>query len=274
MVKAIKNIFIPSEIELSNGKKVKPKKSVTPYVIILLTIAIYISVQITGFKMSVLIERGNQFFIILKEMILFDYTYIPYVLEPVIETVKMSIVGTVIGCFFALPVAVISSNNINSSKLILVFTRIILSLVRTIPVLITALIMTYIFGIGTFAGTIAIGIFSFGIVTKMLYEQIETVNMDAYMAIQSTGASKIRAFFNGVMPQILPSFLSISLYTFEINVRNAAILGYVGAGGIGLLINERIGWRDYDKVGAILVVLFITVILIEVTSRYLRKRLT
>lgn len=76
------------------------------------------------------------------------------------------------------------------------------------------------------------------------------------------------------MPQILPTYLSTYLYSFEINVRYATILGYVGAGGIGLILNEKIGWREYDKVGMILVMLFITVVLIEYTSKYIREKLS
>jgi phosphonate transport system permease protein len=143
-----------------------------------------------------------------------------------------------------------------------------------LPTLIIALIATYIFGIGTFAGTLAIGIFTFAIVAKMLFEQIETVDMGPFEAMESLGATKVQAFIASIIPQLLPTYLSICLYSFEINVRYAAILGYVGAGGIGLLLDEKLGWREYSKAGMVLFMLFITVVLIESLSRYFRKRLT
>jgi len=108
---------------------------------------------------------------------------------------------------------------------------------------------------------------------KMLYEQIETVDMNPFEAMEALGANKIQSFATSVVPQVLPSYLSICLYNFEINVRNAAILGYVGAGGIGLILDEQFGWRSYERAGIILFMLFITVVLIESISRYLRERL-
>ena len=93
-------------------------------------------------------------------------------------------------------------------------------------------------GFGVLAGTVAIMIFTFAIMSKMLYERIETIDMGAYLAIEATGATKTRAFFTAVIPQIMGTYLSLSLYSFEINIRYAAILGYVGAGGIGVILNN------------------------------------
>ena len=108
---------------------------------------------------------------------------------------------------------------------------------------------------------------------KLLYEQIESVNMDAYEAMHSMGLTTIGAFRYGIFPQILPNYLSTSLFCFEGNVRYAAILGYVGAGGIGLLLNESLGWRNYANVGMILILLVLTVFIIENVSEYFRKKL-
>jgi phosphonate transport system permease protein len=107
--------------------------------------------------------------------------------------------------------------------------------------------------------------------TKMLYEVIETIDLGAFTAIESTGADKARAFSAAVIPQIMPAFLSTSLYSFEINVRGSAILGFVGAGGIGMLLNDSMGLRDYGKVSLMLIVLLTTVILIESASRRIRR---
>ena len=264
MLKAIKNIFKPEKIVLSDGQEIQPPKSIVPYVIIGLVISILIASNVTGFSFSTIMERGNQFFIILKDMIPPDFSYAKSVLSPLLDTIKMSVLGSMIGCFLAIPFAIVSSVNINKSKIVLNLVRFVLSITRTLPTLIIALVATYIFGLGTFAGTVAITIFSFGLVVKMLYEKIETVDMGPFEAME---------FIGTIMPQILPSYLSICLYTFEINVRYAAILGYVGAGGIGLILNEKIGWREYDKLGMILIMLFITVVIIENVSKYIRERL-
>lgn len=152
--------------------------------------------------------------------------------------------------------------------------RVFLSLVRTLPTLVTALIATYMFGLGTMAGTFAIAVFTFAYVGKQLYEQIETVDMGAYEAMEALGSTKSRAFLSAILPQVLPVYLSICLFCFEGNVRYASILGYVGAGGLGLILNEKIGWRDYSSVGMILIVLFITVLVIESISQYIRRKLS
>lgn len=273
MIKSIKNIFIPEKIELSNGKSVQAPKSLLPYVIIGLVVAIAIAVNVTGFNMSTIINRGNQFFVILQNMFPPDFSFAKNVLPALIETIKMSLLGSMIGSALAIPFAILSSVNIMKSKVVLVIVRIAQSILRTLPTLIIALVATYVFGLGTFAGTVAISIFTFGLVVKMLYEKIETVDMGPFEAMEAVGATKLKAFIGAIMPQILPSYFSICLYSLEINVRYAAILGYVGAGGIGLILNEKIGWREYDKVGMILVMLFITVVIIENISKYLRERL-
>ena len=129
-------------------------------------------------------------------------------------------------------------------------------------------------GLGTMAGTCAIAVFTFAYVGKQLFEVIETVDMGPFEAMEALGATRIRAFVTSVFPQVLPTYLSVSLFCLEGNVRYASILGYVGAGGLGLIMNEKIGWREYDSLGMILIVLFITVLIIEGISHALRKRLT
>ena len=191
-----------------------------------------------------------------------------------LDTIKMSIMGSVIGCLLALPYAVAASANINRNKVSLSVLRFILNIIRTLPTLVIASLCALVFGLGTFAGTVAIVIFTFGVVTKMLYESIETINMGPFEALESAGADKFRAFWSAVFPQVLPTYLSHCLYSFEMNVRAASILGYVGAGGLGILIDERIGWRDYNGLGTVLLTLFVAVLIIENLSQFLRSKLS
>ena len=267
-------IFKPKTIVLENGKTIEEKRSRTPMVLIILFIACAISVKVTGFKMSTLLTRGNQFFAILERMFPPKFSYINSIWTPLFDTIKMSFLGSFIGSALAIPMALIASSNIIKNKVVIALSRFFLSIVRTLPTLVTALIATYIFGLGTTAGTTAIAIFTFSYIGKLLYEQIETVDMGPFEAMESMGSTNIRSFISAILPQILPGYLSNSLYCFEGNVRYASILGYVGAGGLGLILNENIGWREYDKVGMILLVLFITVVLIEWISHWLRSKLT
>lgn len=270
---SLKKLIIPERITLNNGKEVKPPVSKTPIIVLVLIVIVAISIEITGFKLSTIIKNGHQFTSILKQMIPPNWDYASEVIGPLKETIQMSFIGSLVGTILAVPFAILSSVNINHNKMILLFTRAFLSIIRTLPTLVIALIATYIFDLGPFPGSVAIAVFTLGLVAKMTYEKIETVDMGPFEAAEALGSTKLKAFIATIVPQVLPSYLSNCLYCFEGNVRYAAILGYVGAGGIGLILNEKIGWREYDKVGMILLLLFVTVIIIEYTSKYIRGKL-
>lgn len=267
-------LFPPRIMELPNGKKVEEKRSRTPMIAALLLVCVAVSVRVTGFSLTTLITRGSYFFDILKRMFPPNTGYISSVWKPLFDTIKMSFLGSFIGAALAVPMAFAASGNMVRNRIFSAAARFILSVLRTLPTLVTALIATYIFGLGTTAGTTAIAVFTFSYLGKLLYEQIETADMGPFDAMEAMGAGRIRCFIGAIVPQILPGYLSNSLYCFEGNVRYASILGYVGAGGLGLILNENIGWREYDKVGMILLILFVTVVIIEYISHALRQKLT
>ena len=267
-------IFKPEIITLENGHTVTRPRSRTPLIALLVFIALAVSVRVTGFNLAIIVRRANQLTKILSQIFQPDPSVFSKVVTPLLDTIKMSVMGSVIGCLLALPYAVAASANINRNKVSLSILRFILNIVRTLPTLVIASICALVFGLGTFAGTVAIVIFTFGVVTKMLYESIETINMGPFEALESAGADKFRAFWSAVFPQVLPTYLSHCLYSFEMNVRASAILGYVGAGGLGITINERIGWRDYNSLGTVLLSLFVVVVIIDFFSEYLRKKLS
>ena len=266
-------IFKPELIVLENGHEVKRPRSKMPLIILCLLIVLAFSIKMTGFDIGIIIKRFNQLGVILGKIFQPDFTFFPKVIGPLIDTIKMSLLGTIIGCTLALPIAILSSANINKNKIVLSLCKFLLAIVRTLPTIIIATIAALIFSLGTFAGTVAITIFTFGVVGKMLFESIETIDMGPFEAMESMGANKFEAFWSACIPQIFPTYLSHCLYCFEMNIRAASILGYVGAGGLGLLINERIGWRDYNSLGTVLLVLFIAVVLVDFLSTYFRKKL-
>ena len=267
-------IFKPQVITLANGHSVRRRRSRAPLIVVLLALAIWLSLRMTGFDIAVVIHKFNKMLDLLAKIFQPNWEFFPKVISPLMDTIKMSVLGTVIGCVLALPVAILSSSNINRSLPLVSFFRFILALIRTLPTLIIALVCALIFSLGTFSGTVAIAIFTFGIVAKMLFESIETIDMGPFEAMEALGANKFQAFWSACVPQILPVYLSHSLYCFEMNIRASAILGYVGAGGLGITINERIGWRDYNSLGMVLLSLFVVVIAIDFFSEYLRKKLS
>lgn len=266
-------IFKPETITLENGHSIVRQKSRVPLIVATVLIVMAISIFLTGFDLKIVIKRGHQLTVILSQIFHPDMSFLPKVIGPLVDTIEMSLLGTFIGCTLALPVAVLASSNINKNHTVLWLIRFILSVIRTFPTIIVATVFALIFSLGTFAGTVAIVIFTFGVVTKMLYEAIETIDMGPFEAMLSLGANKFEAFWSACMPQILPTYFDYCLYCFEMNVRAASILGYVGAGGLGILINERIGWRDYYGLGTVLLSLFVVVVIINQLSDYLRRKL-
>lgn len=267
-------IFPPETMTLPDGKQVKRPRSRMPLAVLVLVMMTLLSVRITGFDLKLLCNRMHEFFVILGQMFSAPaWGYLPQVWQPLLDTVKMSLLGSFIGSVLVVPFAMLASTNVVKSHVIVGTVRLFLSIVRTLPTLVSALIATYVFGLGTLAGTTAIAIFTFAYIGKILYEEIETVDMGAFEAMEAMGATRVQAFLSTIVPQILPPYISNCLFCFEGNVRYASILGYVGAGGLGLILNEKIGWREYDSVGVILIALFVTVFLIESLSRAIRKRL-
>lgn len=264
--------LLNEEIVLENGKKVLRPKSKTPLIVLIVLIFTRISVNVTGFNFEVF-ENSANFFEILKGMFPPEFAYTPEVINPLLDTIKMSLLGSFLGALASMPIAILASNNIIKSKIVNSFFKLFLSILRTIPSLVMALIATYIWGVGTFAGTVAIFMFSLSYVGKLLYESIETVDMGAFESMESMGFTKFYAFRYAILPVVLPSFISTALFNFEGNVRYAAILGYVGAGGIGLILNERFAWREYQQVGMIILMLLLTVFIIETISEHFRRRL-
>jgi phosphonate transport system permease protein len=274
----LKEIFLPYFKKEARTHKTKDFEIIEPYpfslfIGIILIIIFVLAIQASNIDLILFFGNLGNMWRIISRLIRPNFGYLSRITLPLLETIQLSVGGTLIGSILAVPVAVFSSSNIVKNKYIYNPVRFIMSLIRTIPVLVYAAMLMFIIGMGAMAGLIALSIFTFTIVAKMLYEIIETVDMLPYEAIESTGATKFQALRTAVLPQVLGNYLSIVLYNFEINVRSAAIIGFVGAGGIGLLLSDRISWRRYEDVGMILLVLFIVIILIETLSRFLRKRL-
>lgn len=266
-------VFKPRTMTVGDHSVQKPRSRAW-LIFLLLVVAVWGSLIVTEFDFGILIRRGYQFTVILEKIFNPKWAYFSKVWGPLLDTIKMSVIGSAIGSLLALPYAIFAATNINHNKITVGVLRVVLNIIRTLPTLVIASICALIFSLGTFAGTVAIVIFTFGVVTRMLYESIETIDMGAFEAMEALGATKFQAFWSACFPQILPTYLSHCLYSFEINIRAASILGYVGAGGLGILINERIGWRDYEGLGMVLIALFVVVLIIDNTSQYLRRKLS
>lgn len=238
-----------------------------------LLVALVWSAFITDAHLGLFFTNFSQFTELFVEMAHVDWAYTGYTLEPMLQTIKMSIIGTLLGSALAFPYALLVSRNIVTNKVVVGVFRFILNIVRTIPDLMLAALFVAVVGIGPVAGIFALTIFTFGMVSKLFYEAIETIDPGPLEALRAAGGNRIEIIRFAVFPQIANYFVSYVLYAFEINVRASTVLGYMGAGGIGVYLQQALSMFRYDRVGVIVLVIFVVVLAIDYVSGKTREAL-
>lgn len=239
----------------------------------LFLVAFIYSANLSGVDMSKLFTNGNQMTVILKKMASPDWSYVEVVIEPLLETIRMAILGTTFGAIVALPFSLLAARTIVKNKFINGILRFTLNIIRTIPDLMLAAVFVAIVGIGPVAGIITLSIFSFGMISKLFYEAIETIDEGPVEALTASGANKMQIIRYAIFPQVSSHFFSYLLYAFEINVRASTVLGYIGAGGIGIYLQRSLSQFRYDRTAIIVLVIFAVVLVIDTISNKLRERL-
>ena len=203
-----------------------------------------------------------------------DWAFYPKgVHEALIETLHMATLGTLLSLILGFPVALLAARNITRSPLLHWIAQLLLVSSRSVNSLIWALLFVAIFGPGALAGVLAIGFRSIGFVGKLLAEAMEEAPPGPIEALTATGASSGAILTKGYWPQIEPSFWSVALFRWDINIRESAILGLVGAGGVGEALEAALSNLYWDRVGLILLVIFAVVMVAEVLTSTIRARL-
>ena len=205
-----------------------------------------------------------------------EYVYIPAgedLLRGLLETFAIAVIGTFIAAVICIPFAFLGARNLVKVRPVTGITKFILSVIRVFPEIVMALIFIKAVGPGSFSGVLALGIHSVGMLGKLFIEDIESLDFSSAEALKASGANKTKTLVFAVIPQILPSFLSLILYRFELNLRSASILGLIGAGGIGTPLIFALQTRSWDRVGIILIGLVIMVAIVDFISGAIRKRI-
>lgn len=251
----------------------KPLNKTKWILTIIMIVGLVLSIYATDARFGEFFANIDQFLVIFGEMAHPDWSYWTYIVNPLFETIKMAILGTAIGAAVAFPYALLISRNLVKSKILTGIFRFILNIIRTIPDLLLGAIFVAIVGIGPVAGIISLAIFTFGMVGKLFYEAVETIDPGPIEALTASGANKFQIIQYAVLPQIMTYFISYTLYAFEINVRASTVLGYIGAGGIGMFLQRSLSLYRYDQTGLIVIVIFVVVLIIDYISNISREAL-
>ena len=189
------------------------------------------------------------------------------------ETLLMAYVGTLLGAIAALVLCFFASKNITNNSVLVVASRRVLEFSRTVPEMVFALIFVVAFSLGPLPGVLALAIHTGGALGKLFAEVVENIDLKPVDGIVASGGTWLQKVRFGVIPQVASNFASYALLRFEINVRGAAVLGFVGAGGIGQTLLEVIRKFYYSDISALLVMIVVTVMLIDAVTERVRYRL-
>ena len=199
------------------------------------------------------------------------WSYIPQLLEPLWDTMNIATLGTLLALFMAIPVAFLAARNTTPSvRFIRPIALLIIVSSRSINSLIWALLLVAIIGPGVLAGIVAIAFRSIGFIAKLLYEAIEEIDASQVEAVAATGATKAQIMDYAVVPQILPAFAGITVFRLDINIRESTVLWLVGAGGLGLRLQESLNVLAWPQVTVIFMLILITVLFSEWISAKVR----
>lgn len=205
-----------------------------------------------------------------------NFTYLndATVLGAVLETLEMSLLGCLLGIVISVPVAWLAAWNVTPNRLLLYpLARAILVIARGVPTLIWAMLMVAILGFGPLAGTLALAKLTIGFAGKLMAEQVEAIDMGPVEAIRATGASEIQVFIYAILPQVAPAWWGIIIYNWDSVFRASSILGFVGAGGLGMYLRVTTQTMEYPSAMAIISLIAVLVVISEVVSDQIRHRL-
>jgi phosphonate transport system permease protein len=193
--------------------------------------------------------------------------------EALMDSIHIATLGTVLAVFMAVPVAFLAAKNVTPFATLNYAAKLILVATRSVNTLIWALFFVAVFGPGALAGTLAIAFHSIGFTGKLLGEALEEANRGSIEALEASGAPWLSVALKGYWPQVRPAFWALVLFRWDINVRESAVLGLVGAGGVGMALDTALNLFQWDRVAMILIAVLVVVVVAEIATTQLRKRI-
>ena len=256
-------------------KLIKPQWTWKTYlsIIILLLSLVLISEDLEINYVELFTNSSGYFADILGRMLPPDFSNFSKLMVAMLETIEIAFLGTFLAIVLSIPIGLFSARNLAPNFIVFQIARIITIFFRAIPEFIIAMILVIAIGFGAIPGVLALGLHTMGFLAKFYAEDIEHINKGPVEALTSSGATKGQIISFAVIPQIIPSFVANNLYILDRNVRMATMLGIVGAGGIGYELQSSFRMFEYQKVSAIIVIIFVTIFLIDHLSSFIRSKI-
>jgi phosphonate transport system permease protein len=255
-------------------RRFTPAQRLTRFAVYLaIVVAIVVSIQTVEVIPEFIYDAPDQMADLFARMWPMDLRYYPTsVHAALMETIHIASLGTLLAFVLALPIGILAAHNLCPFTSLNLFAKLILVSSRSVNSLVWALLFVGIFGPGALAGTLAIAFRSIGFVGKLFGEALEEAHRGPIEALEAVGAPWVSRLTFGYWPQVKPAFWSIALFRWDINVRESAVLGLVGAGGIGMTLDSAMNLFQWNRVATILVAIFAIVILAEIVVTVVRKR--
>jgi phosphonate transport system permease protein len=200
-----------------------------------------------------------------------DVAYTTRIVEPLIETIQIAALGTIGALVLSIPVALLAAENTTPNAATFWLGKLIVTVSRSVNTIIWALFFVVMFGSGPLAGAVAIAFRSIGFLGKLLGEEIEEIDFGQVEAVRAAGASSVQVLLYGILPQVKPALVGLSIYRWDINIRDSTVLGFVGAGGIGVQLFRAVNAFAWQSVATVLLVILGVVVATESLSAYTRQ---
>ena len=199
-----------------------------------------------------------------------DVAYTTRIVDPLIETIQIAALGTIGALVLSIPVALLAAENTTPNAATFWLGKLIVTVSRSVNTIIWALFFVVLFGSGPLAGAVAIAFRSVGFLGKLLGEEIEEIDFGQVEAVRAAGASSVQVLLYGILPQVKPALVGLSIYRWDINIRDSTVLGFVGAGGIGVQLFRAVNAFAWQSVATVLIVILGVVVATESLSAYTR----
>lgn len=270
----IREIDIKSPINVNNLASYKKNNILREILFIIFLIALLLiikfSINITYERFTLGLKQGG---VIIRKIISPDFAYLSRAVPAAFESAAIAIFASLMGAIVSFIFTPFTAVNIAPSKKVSVLFKVLINVIRTFPAIISAIIFFRGLGPGPFAGALALSVYTSGMLSKLYFEYIEDIPAETIMSMKALGLSPFTMYAKIIYPKTYRSFLGFVLYRLESNVRNSSILGLIGAGGIGTLLSMNIAWRNWNRVGSLLLVSSIMIIFFDYLSSTIRKKL-